>query len=241
MFEDFKEKICQKQKQKQSNPPKCLTMVFEQLNKQGIPKDNLTLEQLFPEQLDSCGCDLSFMTYAEFEIMIAHAKGHEYLLKKYPQTKQEAELVGRAWIEDPHEPLQINIAKAQTDPMGDKYFEVLCKLKTIYDKMEVFQAKASEYEKVCLRLYSFLSDKWRRGQSVEQFREMFLTCKEDLFEIVETYFKICKKYQVPVFEEPYYFLNDQQKMEVKLEGDMLRRTGVYSDFEIHISILEEIV
>ena len=43
---------------------------------------------------------------------------------------------------------------------------------------------------------------------------------------------------LPVFEEPYYFLSEEQKRDVKLEGDMLRRTTEYSDNEIRISILE---
>jgi hypothetical protein len=62
----------------------------------------------------------------------------------------------------------------------------------------------------------------------------------DIFEIVESYFKICRKYRVPTFEEPYGFLTEQRRLEIKLEGDMLRRTASYSDIEIHVSILEEL-
>jgi hypothetical protein len=44
----------------------------------------------------------------------------------------------------------------------------------------------------------------------------------EIFEIVETYFRICRKYHMPTFEEPYYFLTEQRHLEVKLEGDLLK-------------------
>jgi hypothetical protein len=40
-------------------------------------------------------------------------------------------------------------------------------------------------------------------------------------------------------DEPFYFLSRQRRVEIKLEGDMLKRTGNYSENEIHVSILEE--
>jgi len=60
---------------------------------------------------------------------------------------------------------------------------------------------------------------------------LFLDNKDDLFELVEIYFKICKKYQGPTLEELYYFLTEEQQLEVKLEGDMLKRTGKYNDLK----------
>jgi hypothetical protein len=56
---------------------------------------------------------------------------------------------------------------------------------------------------------------------------------------VEAYFKICRKYHVPTFEEPYYFLSEKRRREVKLEGDRLKRSTTYSDNEIRVSILED--
>jgi hypothetical protein len=73
---------------------------------------------------------------------------------------------------------------------------------------------------------------------LEVFRGGFENRDCDLFEIVEAYFKICKKYHVSIFEEPYYFLSEDRRRAVKLEGDMLKRTTDYSENEIRISILE---
>jgi hypothetical protein len=57
---------------------------------------------------------------------------------------------------------------------------------------------------------------------------------------VDTFFKICRKYHLPTFEETYNFLSEQRRQDVKLEEDVLRRTTTYSDFEIRVSILEEL-
>jgi hypothetical protein len=45
---------------------------------------------------------------------------------------------------------------------------------------------------------------------------------------------------VPTYEQPYYFLSDERKRDIKLEGDMLKRTGSYNENEIRTSILEGI-
>ncbi len=111
-------------------------------------------------------------------------------------------------------------------------------MKVIYDKIDVLQHKASEYEKLCLRLYWHLTFNWTHAPNVESFREVFRDC--DTFEVVEAYFKIWRKYHLPTFEEPYDFLTEKRRLEVKLEGDLLRRTTSYSDFEIKVSILEEL-
>ncbi len=100
------------------------------------------------------------------------------------------------------------------------------------------QTKATEYEKICLRYYLHLTYNWNHAPNVEIFRGGFDNRDCDIFEIVEAYFKICKKYHQPAFEEPYYFLEGERRREVKLEGDMLKRTTDYSDNEIRISILE---
>ncbi|MGE5637592.1 MAG: hypothetical protein ACM3WQ_02700 [Chloroflexota bacterium] len=72
------------------------------------------------------------------------------------------------------------------------------------------------------------------------FRDSFENHCGDIFEIVETYFKICKKYHVPTFEKPCYFLPEYHKRDIKLNDDILKRTGNYSKIEIRISILEGI-
>jgi hypothetical protein len=109
-------------------------------------------------------------------------------------------------------------------------------MKAIFDKVEVLQKQASEYEKYSLRLYWHLSYNWNHEPNVESFRKVFRY--KHIFELVEAYFKICRKYHVPTFEEPYYFLTEEQRRDIKLEGDMLKRTTDYSDNEIRVSILE---
>jgi hypothetical protein len=110
-------------------------------------------------------------------------------------------------------------------------------MKTIYDKMAVLQPEASDYEKYCLCLYWHLTYNWSHAPNVKSFRAVL----EDgnIFELVEAYFKICRKYHVPTFEEPYYFLDNQRRQEIRLEGEMLKRTSNYSDSEIRVSILED--
>jgi hypothetical protein len=241
MFEDFKEKI-REHDQKSSTSPETTVLspqVTEKLKEKGITVENFTLKDLFPEVLDKGGTtDLSLMSGAEFEVMVTYATLRKYLIEKYPQSQQEATMLGQVWDEEPEEPLQINVTKAREDPKAKFFFKTLLQMKAIYDKVDVLQAQASEYEKICLRFYWHLTYNWSRAPNLQLFRETFRN--QEIFEIVEAYFKICKKYHQPTFEEPYYFLEGERRREVKLEGDMLKRTTDYSDNEIRISILEGI-
>lgn len=238
MFEDFKEKVRQQStKSTGSKEPLSLSPeAIKKLKDRGINPERVTLQQLFPEILDACGSDTSLMSGAETEILIAYAKTRKYLLEHYPQTRQEAEQLGRVWTELPNEPIQINIALAKDDPKKKLFFQLMIKLEAIYEKIAVLQTKASEYEKICLRFYWNLTYNWNKASDRVSFQSVLHDA--EVFEIVEAYFKICRKYRVPLFEDPYYFLSDERRREVKLEGDMLRRTTEYSDFEVHISILE---
>ena len=87
--------------------------ITEKLRKEGIDQDNFTIQQLFPATLDDDGNDLSLMSGVEWEIMITYSKARKYLLEKYPQSQEEAKMLGQQWDEEPEEPYQINIAKAQ--------------------------------------------------------------------------------------------------------------------------------
>src|SRR3972149_6172850 len=108
MFEDFKEKISEKEQESEKvNSAKYSPEVLMKLEQRGIDPENVTLEQLFPECLDHDGCDLSLMSGAEWDIMVAYAKTRKYLLETYPQTQQEAKMLGRVWTEDPQAPYQI--------------------------------------------------------------------------------------------------------------------------------------
>ena len=238
MFEDFKDKVREHCQNEQKPLSASLSpQVLEKLKKEGIDPDNFTLKQLFPECLDPDGNDLSLMSGAEWEIMITYAKTRKYLLEKYPQSQEEARMQGQSWEEEPEEPNQINIPKAREDPQSKVFLKSLDQMKAIYDKVDVLQHCALEYEKYCLRLYWHLTYNWTHAPDVKSFREVLPD--SDIFELVEAYFKICRKYHLPTFEEPYYFLTEQRRLEIKLEGDMLRRTTTYSDIEIRVSILED--
>jgi hypothetical protein len=58
---------------------------------------------------------------------------------------------------------------------------------------------------VCLRLYWHLSYNWTHAPNVLSFQKVLCNC--DIFEIVKSYFRICRKYHLPTFEEPYDFLS----------------------------------
>jgi hypothetical protein len=238
MFEDFKDKIREHNRKDGENtePTRLSPEVIEKLKQRGINPENVTLTQLFPEILDPDGNDLSLMSGAEWEIMVTYVKTRKYLLEKYPQSQEEAKMLGQSWEEEPEEPRQINIPKAREDPQSRVFVKVLFQMKAIYDKVHALQRNASEYEKYCLRFYWHLTYNWTHAPDVKSFREVLPD--SDIFELVEAYFKICRKYHVPTFEEPYYFLTEQRCLEIKLEGDVLRRTTSYSDIEIHVSILE---
>jgi hypothetical protein len=48
--------------------------IMEKLRKAGIDPDNVTIQQLFPETVDSDGNNLSLMSGTEWEIMITYGK-----------------------------------------------------------------------------------------------------------------------------------------------------------------------
>ncbi len=239
MFDDFKQNILEHSKENEkllsaTLPPD----VLEKCKRDGIDPDNVTLQQLFPQCLDACGSDTSLMSGAETEILITYGETRKYLLEHYPQTRREAEQLGQVWTELPEETVQINMALARDDPKKKLFFQLMIKLEAIYEKIAVLQTQASEYEKICLRFYWHLTYNWNKASGKGSFQAVLHDA--EIFEIVEAYFKICRKYKVAVFEEPYYFLSDQQRRLVKLEGDMLRRTTEYNDFEVRVSILEDL-
>jgi hypothetical protein len=236
MVEKIK-KIPRKQGQTESQSAEQSLQLIEQLKQIGIDPDNVTLQQLLSPATEADGHDYSLMSCTEMEIMITYCKTRRYLSDKYPQTREEAKIQNPPCIEAPNEPVEIDIAKARLDPLSKVFVEALLKLMPIYDKIEVLQRKASEYEKFCLRLYWCLTYNWNYIQDAKEFRGVLLD--SDIFEIVEAYFKICRKYHVPTFEEPYYFLSEKRRREVKLEGDRLKRSTTYSDNEIRVSILED--
>jgi hypothetical protein len=211
MFEEFKDKIRQHKSEK-IEPSPLSPEVLAKLKSEGLYPETVAMKQLFPETLDGDGNDLSLMSGAEWEIMIANYTTRKYLLEKYPQSQEEAKMLGQSWEEEPEEPYQIYILKAREDPQSRVFFKVLCQMKAIYDKVDVLQHAASEYEKYCLRLYWHLTYNWTHAPDVKSFREVLPD--SDIFEIVEAYSKICRKYHLPTFEEPYSFLTEQRRREI---------------------------
>jgi hypothetical protein len=239
MFEDFKDKVCEPSQNEQNPLSASLSPEFlEKLKKEGIDPDNFTLKQLWPEVLDEDGNDLSLLSGAEWETLITYVTTRKYLVVKYPLTQQEAKMSGQAWEEEPGEPKQINIVKARCDSKAPIFYNAMLRMKVICDKLQVLQTQGTDYEKVCLRVYWHLTWNWNRAPNIDAFRAT--TNDTDIFETVDAYFKICKKYHQPTFEEPYYFLSEQKRRDIKLEGDMIKRTTDYSENEIRISILEGI-
>jgi len=92
----------------------------------------------------------------------------------------------------------------------------------------------TESEKKIVRFYCHLTRSWAEKGS--EFQNLFT--RTDIYEIVESYFKILRKYGISTFEEPYYFLSPKQKREVKVEAEMLKRNTQLNDFEIKVSLLE---
>jgi hypothetical protein len=176
MFEDFKEKVGKLQNKHDSEIPLMSTElapeIIDKLSKAGINPDNFTIQQLFPPTYDDDGNDLSLMSGAEWEIMITYGKTRKYLVEKYPQSQEEAKMLWQEWAEEPDEPYQIDIAKSQGDPQGRIFVNALFQMKAIYDKVEVLQRNASDYEKYCLRLYWHLTYNWTHAPEVKSFREV---------------------------------------------------------------------
>ena len=236
MFEDFKDKIPEHGQNSNGNKLDLSPEVLAKLKKEGIDPETCTLKQLFPEVLDQDGSDLSLLSAVELDVMVTYFSTRKYLLEKYPQSQHEAKTLGEPWAQEPDEPNQIDIAKARYDPKAEIFYDLMPQMKAIYDKLYVLQTQTTDYEKICIRIYWHLSHNWNRAPNIEAFRATINDT--DIFEEVDAYFKICKKYHQPTFEEPYYFLSEQKRRDIKLEGDMIKRTTNYSENEIHISILE---
>ncbi|MGD6806833.1 MAG: hypothetical protein ACQCN4_07725 [Candidatus Bathyarchaeia archaeon] len=234
MFEDFKEKIKERNREKPESSG-LFPEVEAKLKEQGLDPATVTLDDMYPKELDKEGNDLSLMSGFELDIWVTFWKTRYYLAEKYPMPK-EANPSEEQQVQADEVP-QINIKKARDDPKSKVYLEALDKVVLIYGKIETLQAHASRFEKVCLRHYGYVTYNWAHARNVEKFRSHLTDT--DIFEAVDAYFKICRKYHVPTLEEPYYFLSEQRRLDMKLEGDMLKRTGNYGENEIHVSILEE--
>lgn len=196
-------------------------------------KENKTLEDYLPAITLEDEIDYSFITPRELHFFKIYKSLREGLGRKYPNPNPEDE-------DD-----TIDVAQTKLDSKASLFTDALTKVKAIMDKNERLRLLITDYEKYCIRLYVKLLLNWtwesgnkKRQKDIKQFCSAF--ARSDIYEIVETYFKIMRKYHEPTFEEPYYFLQPKDRRKVKYDGEMLKRSTFFDDNEIHISILEEL-
>jgi len=182
-------------------------------------------QELFTEYIDQDGVDISLFTGLDWQHYKLYGMLHNEFSKKYPKPESQRE----------DETDTVDIPKAHMDPKAHLYIRALILIKEAYERAETLQHLAMEYEKKVVRLYCHLTRNW--NQFGKDYLKILWT--KDLYEIVESYFRILRKYGVSTSEEPYYFLSPEQKRKIKIEAEMLKRSTQYDDGEIKVSILEE--
>jgi hypothetical protein len=105
------------------------------------------------------------MSVVEWDAMVSYCTLRKYLIEKYPQSQQDAKTMGQASDEEQDELYQININKASIDPKSKLYWQSVLKMAAIFDKVNVLQTQATEYEKICLRIYWHLTYNWTMPQT----------------------------------------------------------------------------
>jgi hypothetical protein len=191
----------------------------------------LTLNEFLPE-IKVEGIDYSLITQREANFFKIYCELRKEFGEKYPNPNPIDE--DDTFVD----------SLAQQDPKADLFREALIKVKDVLDKIDKMKLLASDYEIACARLYCkylfnlmcmVTLEKTRQDQ-VKKFVEAFTDT--DLYEIVESYFKVMRKYGLPTFEEPYYWLSPKRRREIKHTGEMLKRSTMFDDNEIQISLLE---
>jgi len=185
------------------------------------------MNEILSECLDAHGfegTDVSLFTGLDWQKLVLYGKIRNELAKKYPKPKKLRE----------EEDDIINIQEASKDSKAHLFLRALDAIHTSLERIDVLQHMASEYEKKAIRLYSHFTRNWTE---FEKEYMKFLT-KSELYEIVESYFRILRKHGLSTDEEPYYFLTPKYKRQVKIEGDMLKRSTQIDDSEIKVSFLE---
>lgn len=191
----------------------------------------LTLKEFLPEIIIE-GIDYSLITQREANFFKIYSDLRKEFSKKYPNPNP---------IDDDDTFVD---SLAQQDPKANLFREALINVKDVLDKIDKLKLLASDCEIACTRLYcKYLfnltcmdSLEKNRQEQVKEFVNAF--ADTDLFEIVESYFKVMRKYGLPTFEEPYYWLSPKRKREIKYSGEMLKRSTMFDDAEIQISLLE---
>jgi hypothetical protein len=207
-------------------------MDYEGGKKVMVEPEKLTLKQLLPEIIVD-GIDYSLITHREANFFKIYGTLRKEFSRKYPNPNPIDE--DDTFID----------SLAQKDKKADLFHEALIHVKGVLDKIDKLKLLASDYEIACARIYCKYVinrmcevDSEKRQKEVKQFVDAFMDT--DLYEIVESYFKIMRKYGIPVFEEPYYFLTLKCRREIQYKGEMLKRSTMFDDNEIKVSLLEEL-
>ena len=197
-----------------------------------VESKKLTVKDVLPEIVVH-GIDYSLLTQREWHFFKIYSELRTELSKKYPNPYPEDE-------ED-----TLDDYSAQKDVKAPQFRKVLMTVGDLLEKIDTIKMLCTTYEIQCIRLYcKYLVNVFcepknnKRKEGVKKFLSIFQ--ETDLYEIVESYFKIMRKYGLPVFEEPYYWLSTKRRREIKHTGEMLKRTTMFDDNEIRISLLEEI-
>ncbi len=196
-------------------------------------RKNVTVEQMLPE-IKVGGIDYSILTQREWHFFKIYSDLRKELSKKYPNPFPEDE-------ED-----TLDNEAAQQDVKAPQFRKVLRTIEVLLEKIDTINMLCTPYELHCIRLYcKYLVNALCEGKSktrkegIKQFLSVFT--KTDLYEITESYFKIMRKYGLPTHEEPYYWLSPKRRREIKYDGEMLKRSTLFDENEIRVSILEEIM
>ena len=199
----------------------------------GSEEEKITLKQLLPE-IKVGGIDYSLLTQREWHFFKIYSDLRKELSKKYPNSYPEDE-------ED-----TLDDEAAQQDVKAPQFRKVLITIEGLLQKIDTINMLCIPYEVHCIRLYcKYLVNALcevkskKRKEGIKQFLSVFT--KTDLYEIVESYFKVIRKYGLPVYEDPYYWLSPKRRREIKYEGEMLKRSTMFDDNEILVSLLEELV
>lgn len=182
-----------------------------------------TLEQCLAATVSEDGVDYSLATGLDMQRLAQYAKLRKKLSDKYPN---------RGPMEDEDDTL--DIIRAREDLQAPLFLRLMLPVKAMFDRVEMLQEFATEYDKKVVRWYAHITLNWPNQNAMW----LKLLGDEGVYEMVDNYFKVLRKYGVSTEEEPYYFLSPEQKRRIRHVGDMLKRTTQMDDSEIKLSILE---
>jgi len=172
------------------------------------------------------GADMSLFTGLDWQHYTLYCKIRETFSRKYPKSEELRE----------DEEDTVDYVQAHCDPDATLWQATLFETHGAFERTRMLQHLATDYEKKVVRLYCHLTRNWHDFSS----QYMKILHDSDLYEIVESYFKILRKYGLTTHEEPYYFLSPNQRHKIKVAGEMLKRNTMIDDSEIKVSILEEL-